>query len=88
MTMMFLLFSRLYGSIMSTKSELLIELTESKQELSSYQDGLDAAYRSGRYKNEIDTPECPFLIDTPDSSSWWEGFGHGTEDFIFWKMSG
>jgi len=53
----------------------------------AYQDGLDAAYRSGRYEGVNETPDCPYPRDTREGDLWWDGFGDGTQDFINWQRT-
>ena len=48
----------------------------------AYSDGLDAAYRTGRYAGSKSTPRCPYEDGTVESVHWWDGFGEGTDDLI------
>lgn len=47
-----------------------------------YGDGVEAAYRIGRYGGWKDTPKNPFPKGTGKNASWAEGFADGTEDLI------
>lgn len=53
----------------------------------AYKDGLDAAYRSGRYEGAKDVPKCPCAAGTPEHNQWWLAFGNGTEDLIAWSLA-
>ncbi len=48
----------------------------------AYSDGLDAAYRTGRYAGSKSTPRCPYEDGTVESVHWRGGFAEGTDDLI------
>lgn len=56
-------------------------------EADAYRDGLDAAYRVGKYSNITTPPDCPYSEPSPESEAWWGGFGDGTEDMIASRLS-
>ena len=50
--------------------------------LKAYGDGIDAAYRIGKYEGIKSVPKCPYPKNTTEYKAWLDGFGDGTEDFI------
>ncbi len=54
---------------------------------SPYADGIDAGYRTGKYKDATDTPPCPFPDGAKEYADWWDGFGDATEDLIAYQRS-
>lgn len=48
----------------------------------AYEDGMDAAYRHGRYAGATRVPPCPYPDGSAAYKRWWDGFGDGTEDLI------
>lgn len=54
----------------------------------AYADGIDAAWRAGRYEGARHTPDCPYPSGTPTHKRWFDGFGDGTEDMIALQRMG
>lgn len=48
----------------------------------AYNDGIEAAYRIGKYQNYTDIPDNPYSENSKEANDWNEGFGDGTEDFL------
>jgi len=47
-----------------------------------YKDGVEAAWRQGKYEGVKDTPECPYPDGSPEFDEWWLAFGDATQDMI------
>lgn len=60
---------------------------EDPKTLAAYSDGLDAAYRHGKYENVEGIIMCPYNEgNQPEEyKAWYQGLGQGTEDFIWMK---
>lgn len=48
----------------------------------SLSDGVDAAFRRGKYAGAADSLECPHLIGTADHVWWNRGFDYGTNCLV------
>lgn len=60
------------------------EIDKAKEDitLTAYKEGIDAAYRIGKYAGCKDVPNNPFPQNSDSSIAWDEGFVDGTEDLI------
>lgn len=47
---------------------------QSSKRSPAYEDGADAARRTGRYAAPDADVRCPFETETPESDDWWRGF--------------
>lgn len=48
----------------------------------AYNDGIEAAYRIGKYKGYTNILENPYSKNSKEHDEWAKGFKDGTEDFI------
>lgn len=51
-------------------------------ELSAYEQGIHAAYRTGEYTGKKDI-QCPYGASSKEGEAWKDGFGDGTDDLIY-----
>ncbi len=51
-------------------------IANTRRVLEAYKAGLDAGWNPGPH-------ECPVYATEVETEAWWDGFGDGTEDYIF-----
>ena len=50
--------------------------------------GVRAAWRIEEYEKFTDVPDNPYTKGSPEADAWYDGFGDGTEDLIFFNTNG
>ena len=53
-----------------------------------YSDGIQAAYRIGKYEGCKDVPKSPYPVGSSEYDSWYNGFEDVTEDLINGQRKG